>query len=151
MVAKAQTAGSAVAALLVREGWTVFGLARRPAAPEGVIPIAADLNDAAGLASSLAEVKPDAVFITTWSRQANEAENIRVNGAMVRNLLDALRPAASVSHVALVTGRKQRCLYRIHQYRLGRIRNFRSPDPVIKLRHCSIRRLCTHRQGEPVL
>jgi nucleoside-diphosphate-sugar epimerase len=98
--------GSATAALLVREGWTVLGLARRPAAPEGVIPIAADLNDAAGLASSLAKAKPDAVFIATWSRQANEAENIRVNGAMVRNLLDALRPAASVGHVALVTGLK---------------------------------------------
>jgi len=98
--------GSATAGLLVQEGWTVFGLARRPAAPPGVIPIAADLNDATGLASSLAEVKPDAVFIATWLRQANEAENIRVNGAMVRNLLDALRPAASVGHVALVTGLK---------------------------------------------
>ena len=28
----------------------------------------------------------------TWSRQASEAENIRVNSQMVRNLLDALRP-----------------------------------------------------------
>jgi nucleoside-diphosphate-sugar epimerase len=98
--------GGAAAGLLVQEGWTVFGLARRPSTQAGVIPIAADLNDAAGLASSLAEVKPDAVFIATWSRQANEAENIRVNGAMVRNLLDALRPAASVGHVALVTGLK---------------------------------------------
>ena len=49
---------------------------------------------------------PDAVFIATWSRQASEAENIRVNAAMVRNLLDALRPAGSVRHVALVTGLK---------------------------------------------
>jgi nucleoside-diphosphate-sugar epimerase len=98
--------GSAAAALLAQEGWEVFGLARRPADQQGVIPIAADLNDAVGLASSLAEVKPDAVFITTWSRQANETENIRVNGAMVRNLLDALRPAGSVRHVALVTGLK---------------------------------------------
>jgi nucleoside-diphosphate-sugar epimerase len=98
--------GSATAALLVQEGWTVFGLARRPADQLGVIPIAADLNDASGLASSLAEVKPDAVFIATWSRQANETENIRVNGAMVRNLLEALRPAGRVQHVALVTGLK---------------------------------------------
>jgi nucleoside-diphosphate-sugar epimerase len=98
--------GSATTALLVRSGWTVFGLARRPVAHPGVVPIAADLNDAAGLAAALADVKPDAVFIATWSRQANEAENIRVNGAMVRNLLDALRPADSVAHVALVTGLK---------------------------------------------
>ena len=33
-------------------------------------------------------------------------ENIRVNAAMVRNLLDALRPVRSVRHVALVTGLK---------------------------------------------
>jgi nucleoside-diphosphate-sugar epimerase len=98
--------GSAIAALLAQEEWTVFGLARRPPAQLGVIPIAADLNDATGLAAALAEVKPDAVFISTWSRQANETENIRVNGAMVRNLLAALRLAASVGHVALVTGLK---------------------------------------------
>lgn len=35
-----------------------------------------------------------------------EAENIRVNAAMVRNLLDALAPKKSVQHVALVTGLK---------------------------------------------
>ncbi len=39
-------------------------------------------------------------------RQPTEAENIRVNGAMVRNLLDAARPAAACEHVALVTGLK---------------------------------------------
>jgi hypothetical protein len=46
------------------------------------------------------------VLITTWSRQATEAENIRVNAAMVRNLLDGLRSAGTVRHVALVTGLK---------------------------------------------
>jgi nucleoside-diphosphate-sugar epimerase len=46
------------------------------------------------------------VFFSSWLRQATEAENIRVNAAMVRNLLDALRPAISVRHVALVTGLK---------------------------------------------
>jgi nucleoside-diphosphate-sugar epimerase len=99
-------AGSATAALLVQEGWTVLGLARRPVAQPNVIPIAADLNDAAGLSASLSGVAPDAVFIATWSRQESEAENIRVNGAMLRNLFGALRPAASVGHVALVTGLK---------------------------------------------
>src|SRR5262245_51742089 len=55
---------------------------------------------------AVANARPTYVFITTWARQANEAENIRVNGAMVRNLLDALRPTGSVRHVALVTGLK---------------------------------------------
>jgi nucleoside-diphosphate-sugar epimerase len=98
--------GSATAALLVREGWSVFGLARQPTRQDGVVPVAADLNDAAGLVAALAGVTADAVFIATWSRQANEAENIRVNGAMVRNLLDALRVRGGVGHVALVTGLK---------------------------------------------
>jgi nucleoside-diphosphate-sugar epimerase len=98
--------GSATAALLAAEGWEVLGLARRPTPQTGVRPIAADLQDEASLAAALAEVRPEAVFITTWSRQATEAENIRVNAAMVRNLLDGLRPAGSVRHVALVTGLK---------------------------------------------
>ncbi|MDX6805070.1 SDR family oxidoreductase [Terrihabitans rhizophilus] len=98
--------GSATAALLVREGWTVLGLARRPVAQEGVRPVVADLQDASATAAALAGETPDAVFITTWLRQNSEAENIRVNAAMVRNLLDGLRPGGSVRHVALVTGLK---------------------------------------------
>ena len=98
--------GSATASLLTQAGWTVQGLARRPGTTGGIIPVAADLQDAAGTAKALATVKPDAVFIATWARQATEAENIRVNAAMVRNLLDGLRPGGSVRHVALVTGLK---------------------------------------------
>ncbi len=98
--------GSATAALLIEHGWTVYGLARRPSDQPGVHPVAADLTDAAGTAAALKDLAPDAVFVSTWSRQATEAENIRVNGAMVRNLLDGLRPAKSVRHVALVTGLK---------------------------------------------
>jgi nucleoside-diphosphate-sugar epimerase len=98
--------GSALADRLGTEGWAVSGLARRPAEQAGVVPVAADLLDAAGTAAALAGQAPSHVFIATWSRQASEAENIRVNAAMVRNLLDALRPAGSVRHVALVTGLK---------------------------------------------
>jgi nucleoside-diphosphate-sugar epimerase len=98
--------GSATTALLLAEGWTVAGLARRPEADGAVRPVAADLQDAAGTAAALQGVAPDAVFIATWSRQATEAENIRVNAAMVRNLLDGLRPEGTVRHVALVTGLK---------------------------------------------
>jgi nucleoside-diphosphate-sugar epimerase len=98
--------GSATAALLVEQGWTVHGLARRPTAQEGVEPIAADLLDPDATRAALADIHPDAVFVTTWLRQDSEAENIRVNSAMVRNLLDALPRPTAPRHVALVTGLK---------------------------------------------
>ncbi|KQM63281.1 NAD-dependent dehydratase [Sphingomonas sp. Leaf17] len=98
--------GSATAGLLVEQGWTVHGLARRPVDQAGVTPVVADLQDVAGTAAALSGLRPDAVFITTWLRQDTEAENIRVNAAMVRNLLDGLRPGGSTTHVALVTGLK---------------------------------------------
>ena len=98
--------GSATATLLVEQGWTVYGLARRPTEQAGVQPAAADLRDAAATAAALHGLDPDAVFITTWLRQDSEAENIRVNGAMVRNLLDGLRGSERARHVALVTGLK---------------------------------------------
>ena len=98
--------GSATASLLNAMGWTVHGLSRRAEAAPGLLPVSADLQDAAGTAAAVSGLRPDAVFITTWLRQATEAENIRVNGTMVRNLLDGLRPGGSVRHVALVTGLK---------------------------------------------
>ncbi|MEG3176236.1 SDR family oxidoreductase [Sphingomonas sp. RB3P16] len=98
--------GSATAGLLVDHGWTVHGLARRPTQQDGVLPVAADLQDAAATKAALDGLRPDAVFITTWLRQDSEAENIRVNAAMVRNLLDGLRQSEGPRHVALVTGLK---------------------------------------------
>lgn len=98
--------GSATAALLVERGWNVHGLARRPTNQPGVTPIATDLQDAAGTGLALGDIHPDAVFITTWLRQDSEAENIRVNSAMVRNLLDGLAKPTGSRHVALVTGLK---------------------------------------------
>ena len=99
--------GSATAGLLVKEGWRVKGLARRAIQQPGVEPVVADLQDAEATAAALAQVNPSAVFITTWLRQESEAENIRVNGAMVRNLLNGLRETATPArHVALVTGLK---------------------------------------------
>ncbi|KOX63821.1 NAD-dependent dehydratase [Pseudomonas psychrophila] len=98
--------GSAITQLLIDNQWQVAALSRHPAQTPGVIPVAADLQDPASLRHALADLKPTHVFITTWSRQATEAENIRVNAAMVRNVLDAIRPAGSVKHVVLVTGLK---------------------------------------------
>jgi nucleoside-diphosphate-sugar epimerase len=98
--------GGATAQLLVEQGWTVHGLARRPGGQPGVHPIAADLQDPIATAQALRDIDPDAVFITTWLRQDTEAENIRVNSAMVRNLLDGLPKPSGPRHVALVTGLK---------------------------------------------
>jgi nucleoside-diphosphate-sugar epimerase len=98
--------GSAASELLVEDGWTVYGLARRPTEQTGVRSVTADLHDARGTAAALAKINPDAVFITTWARQDSEAENIRVNSAMVRHLLDGLPKPDGPRHVALVTGLK---------------------------------------------
>lgn len=99
--------GSAVARRLIAEGWATHGLARNPKSEiEGLLPVAADLLEPASLAAALADVAPTHVFLATWLRQATEAENCRVNGAMVRNVLDALSPKGTVRHVALVTGLK---------------------------------------------
>ena len=100
-------AGRAVASQLARVGWTTFGLSRSDAvALPGVTSVRADLLQPAALAEALADVRPRFVAITAWMREASEAENIRVNGAIVRNVLAALEPARSVEHVALMTGLK---------------------------------------------
>ncbi|WP_426059016.1 SDR family oxidoreductase [Hymenobacter sp. B1770] len=99
--------GSNLARELLASGWTTYGLSRNPKDDQpGLRPVAADLLDPVSLDSALADVAPTHVFITTWMRQDTEAENIRVNGALVRNILAALAPKHSVQHVALVTGLK---------------------------------------------
>ncbi|GGB55073.1 SDR family oxidoreductase [Blastomonas aquatica] len=96
--------GSATAALLVEQGWTVYALARKGSEQTGVRPVSADLLDAQATQEALKDIRPDAVYITTWLRQETEKQNIQINSAMVRNLLKGL-PAAP-QHVALVTGLK---------------------------------------------
>jgi nucleoside-diphosphate-sugar epimerase len=99
--------GNNLARRLRERGWNVLGLARRPPTDiEGLQPVAADLLDPQALRSALQDTKPTHVFLSTWLRQATEAENIRVNGTMVRNVLETLSGAKSVQHVALVTGLK---------------------------------------------
>ncbi|MCC9168969.1 SDR family oxidoreductase [Pontibacter harenae] len=99
--------GSNLAQELISKGWTTYGLARNPKQDiSNLQPIAADLLQPESLQEALATVNPTHVFITTWMRMETEAENIRVNAAMVRNLLNALSPKKTVEHVALVTGLK---------------------------------------------
>lgn len=99
--------GQNLATLLsAQPDWGVYGLARRPLVTPGVTPVAADLLSPDSLAAALKDVRPTYVYLATWLRQPTEAENIRVNSAMVRNLLAAVAASGSIEHVALVTGLK---------------------------------------------
>lgn len=99
--------GSNVADLLVADNWTVYGLARRPPRDKpGVKPVTADLLDPRQTRAALSDIAVSNVYFCTWARQDTEAENRRVNGAMLQNLLDGVTVASKVEHVALVTGLK---------------------------------------------
>jgi len=99
--------GSNLADQLHSTGWRAAGLSRgRTAVPASVEPITADLTSAESVTQALAGQKFSHVFFTAWARQATEKENIRVNGAMVQHVLDALGPQGGIEHVALVTGLK---------------------------------------------
>jgi nucleoside-diphosphate-sugar epimerase len=113
--------GGALSRRLLADGWQVLGLSRgrTPLVP-GVQPVQADLADAGAVAAALAgaagtmatPASPAGssaishVFFCAWSRQATERDNIRVNGAMVSNVLDAVAPGGTLRHAALVTGLK---------------------------------------------
>lgn len=99
--------GSNLAEKLIEKGWITYGLSRNPGnGIQGLQSISADLLNPEDLAEKLATISPTHVFLTSWMRNKTEAENIRVNSAMVRNLLSCLSPKKSVQHVALVTGLK---------------------------------------------
>lgn len=91
--------------LLSQGGWTVSGLSRSESLVPGVKTLRCDLVDAGSVQAALENTKPSHVFITAWSRQETEAKNCEVNGAIVRNVLDALK-GRGVEHVALTTGTK---------------------------------------------
>ena len=97
--------GHNAAERLLAGGWEVVGISRTPPVDlPGVRHVAVDITDAEATRAALADADPTHVFFGTWSRQPTEAENIRVNGAMLRNVLGADAPR--LRHVALVTGLK---------------------------------------------
>ncbi|HTJ93512.1 MAG TPA: SDR family oxidoreductase [Pararobbsia sp.] len=108
IVGASGVAGSTLAQHLLDNDWKVTGLSRgRNAEVAGVKSIAVDLTSADAVRDALAGQQPSHVFFTVWSRQANERENIRVNGAIVSNIFNGLGEASrGVKHVALVTGLK---------------------------------------------
>lgn len=100
--------GSNLAAhLSASGGWHICGLSRGGKKVPGVdTPVAADLTDEAASGAALSILSDVThVFFCTWSKQDTEAENCRVNRAMVHNALIGLANAP-LKHVALVTGTK---------------------------------------------
>ncbi|MHA7274124.1 SDR family oxidoreductase [Arthrobacter sp. TMT4-20] len=99
-------AGSALVEKLAGEGWQVLAMSRTEGTPKANVRyVPADLSSPQSLKDALADVAPTQVFFTAWARQDTEEANIRVNAAMLRNLLEALA-GKPVAHVALMTGLK---------------------------------------------
>lgn len=99
--------GSNLAEELINRGWTTYGLSRNPNNNiPGLRTVKADLLDEQSIMEALDGISPTHVYFTTWMRHDTEEDNIRVNSALVRNLLNILSPKKSVRHVALVTGLK---------------------------------------------
>ena len=116
-------AGYNTAAALVEAGWSVIGLSRRHRYDvPGVTQVHADVNDAEAVAAAVTGRGVTHVFFTTWSRQATEAENCRVNSAMLRSALQGAGRAGRLEHVVLVTGLKIRW----------------SPLPIASVMSCSL-------------
>src|SRR5215475_2907432 len=100
-------AGYNTASALLAAGWRVIGLSRSPRyVIPGVEHVYADVMDTASVERAVAGKSVTHLFFTTWSRQATEAENCRVNGAMLANTLSALGRTSNLSHAVLVTGLK---------------------------------------------
>jgi nucleoside-diphosphate-sugar epimerase len=98
--------GRNAAERLVSSGWKVISVSRHPHNDlPGSRAISCDLTDAEASRQALTAAKGAThAFFCTWSRQANEQENCRVNSMMVRNALEPL--AGTLVHAALVTGLK---------------------------------------------
>lgn len=99
--------GGHTAARLHEDGWHVTTLSRQAAEIDASHRhVAIDLADPEAGTRALADLSDIThVFICTWSRQATEAENCRVNRAMMTTLFDGLSNAP-LRHAALVTGLK---------------------------------------------
>ena len=85
-------AGYNTAQALLADGWRVVGLSRAPRYEiPGVEHVYADVLDPASVERAVTGKAITHLFFTTWSRQDTEADNCRVNGAMLANTLEALR------------------------------------------------------------
>src|SRR4029079_4247122 len=95
IVGASALSGSYIAKLLKKQGWTTVTVSRHAVElPWSDRHIAVDLMDRSGAKGALAAAADAThVFYCTWSRQANEDENVRVNALMIRNLFDGIADA----------------------------------------------------------
>jgi nucleoside-diphosphate-sugar epimerase len=100
-------AGNNIAQVLLADGWKVHGLSRKPGITiPGVNHLYADVLDQTSVEKAIKGLPISHLFFCTWSRQNTEAENCRVNGAMLENTLSAMRQTTTLEHAVLITGLK---------------------------------------------
>jgi nucleoside-diphosphate-sugar epimerase len=100
-------AGYNTAQALLAQGWTVVGLSRSPRYEiPGVQHVYGDVLDVDSVTAAITGRGITHLFFTTWSRQDTEADNCRVNGAMLANTLEAAKRTTTLQHAVLVTGLK---------------------------------------------
>lgn len=101
--------GGNISERLLANGWTVYGLARRPErAPKGTIPLTADLNDREGVFAAIASAPSIThLFQASWTPADTEEQAGEINSRHLSNVLDGLKAAGhQVEHVVLITGVK---------------------------------------------
>ncbi len=92
---------------LLDRGFRVVGLSRTTKYEvPGVEHVSADVLDPESLDAAVAGKRITHLVFASWQRQDTEAENCRVNGAMLRNTLESLGRTTSLKHAVLVTGLK---------------------------------------------
>ncbi|WP_422733612.1 NAD(P)H-binding protein [Micromonospora sp. WMMD558] len=100
-------AGNNCAAALLEAGHRVVGLSRRVnRRVHGVEHVTADVLDRTQIKDAVAGQGITDLVFATWRRHDTEAENCRVNAAMLRNTLEAVGSTTQLRHVTLVTGLK---------------------------------------------
>jgi nucleoside-diphosphate-sugar epimerase len=100
-------AGNNSANALVQHGFRVIGLSRSAGQQvPGVEQVCADVLDPASIEAAVTGRAITHLVFTTWQRQDTEADNVRVNGQMLRNTLDVLGRTTALQHAVLVTGLK---------------------------------------------
>jgi len=100
-------AGYNTAQALLAAGWRVVGLSRgRRYEIPGVEHVYGDVLDVDSVQAAVTGKDITHLFFTTWSRQDTEADNCRVNGAMLANTLEAVGRTTTLEHAVLVTGLK---------------------------------------------
>jgi nucleoside-diphosphate-sugar epimerase len=98
-----------VAALASLEGWEVIALGRNPPEEGGRSRfLAVDLLDPGDCREKLGALTGVThIFFAAYQEQPTEAAQVAVNGAMLRNLVEAVEAAApALAHVSLMEGTK---------------------------------------------